>query len=190
MPKNRHSNGVVNGIDTDALNETIEAVREVPARAQATFRLDSEWQNGCHQTALTGTTSLNGEALEGRTARYSLSSDEPEALLGTDRGASPAEYVLQALAGCYAVTFATNAAIRGIALTELRFELEGDVDLQGFLNVDGSVRPGVSDVRVTVHAEATNADRGRLQELVSAVERLSPIRDTLVNPVRVTTTLG
>ncbi|WP_110207261.1 OsmC family protein [Nocardioides daejeonensis] len=182
--------GVINGVDTDALAETIAAVRTDPTLAQVTFTLGSEWGGGCHQRATTGPVRQSGAEVESRTARYTLESDEPAALLGTDLAASPAEYVLQALAGCYAVTFAANAAARGIELSSLRFDLETDFDLQGFLNVDDSVRPGAQEVRVVVHATSTNAERSALEELCTAVQQRSPIRDTLASPVRVTTTLA
>ncbi|MFK4146590.1 OsmC family protein [Streptomyces sp. NPDC004065] len=184
------TSGVINGVDTGALFETIEAVRNEPALAQVTFTLGSEWVDGCHQSASTGPVRQNGSEIETKTARYSLESDEPAALLGTDKAASPGEYILQALAGCYAVTFAANAASRGIELSTLRFDLEADFDLQGFLNLDDTVRPGAQEVRVTVHAESPNASRAQLEELTQAVQQRSPIRDTLASAVQVTTSLA
>jgi len=181
---------VLNGVDTDALSATIDAVRGNPALAAVTFAVDSEWVTGCHQRASTGPVLQNGQEVQDRTARYSFESDEPAALLGTDVAASPAEYLLQALAGCYAVTFAANAATRGITLSSLRFDLEADIDLQGFLNVNDSVRPGAQEIRVTVHAKSPDASAEQLQALTDAVQRRSPIRDTLAGPVDVTTILA
>lgn len=72
----------------------------------------------------------------------------------------------------------------------MRLELEGDVDLRGLLGIDASIRPGLGQVRVRVHAEAPGSTREQLEELISLVESRSPIRDTLVNPVGVVTTLA
>ncbi|BAH55460.1 OsmC family protein [Rhodococcus opacus] len=179
----------INGVDKQALHATIDAVRETPALAQVTFSLGSEWLDGCHQRSTTGELHQNGGLVSSREASYVLESDEPAALLGTDKAASPAEYVLQALAGCYAVTYATNAAVRGIELSSLRLEMQTDFDLQGFLNLDDSVRPGAQEIRIDVHAESPNASTEQLQELTDAVQKRSPIRDTLANPVQVVTTL-
>lgn len=184
------NDSMLNGVDTAALAATRDAVRENPSLAQVTFALDSSWIEGCHQSATTGAVRQNGEVVEDRTARYVLESDEPAALLGTDKAASPGEYVLQALAGCYAVTFATNAASRGIKLDSLKLEMEVDFDLQGFLNTNAAVRPGAQGIRVTVHAESPNATRSELEELTQAVQARSPIRDTLANPVEITTLLA
>jgi uncharacterized OsmC-like protein len=182
--------GLINGVDTQALSDTLEAVRANPRLAQVTFTLGSEWVDGCHQRAQTGPVRQNGSEVESKTARYSLESDEPAALLGTDKAASPGEFILQALAGCYAVTFAANAAARGVELSALKLDLEADFDLQGFLHLDDTVRPGAQHVRVTVHAESPNASGEQLEELTEAVQQRSPIRDTLANPVQVTTTLA
>lgn len=179
-----------NGIDRDALAATVEAVRQQPELAQVTFTLDADWQSGCHQRATTGELRQAGAAVDSRTSRYVLESDEPAALLGTDRAASPAEYILQALAGCYSVTFAANATARGIELSSLRLELEADFDLQAFLGLDDDARPGARQIRVTVHAASPSASRAELADLTAAVQRRSPIRDTLAGPVEVTTTLA
>ncbi|WP_280230637.1 OsmC family protein [Nocardia cyriacigeorgica] len=179
-----------NGIDTTALRATIAAVRAEPELAKVTFSVGSDWLNGCHQRAHTGEVRQDGTTISSRTATYEFESDEPVALLGTDRAASPGEYILQALAGCYAVTFAANAAARDIELSALRLELEIDFDLRGFLAIDDDVRPGAQHIRVTVHAKSPNASETQLRELTDEVQRRSPIRDTLANPVVVTTSLA
>ncbi|SDO57925.1 Uncharacterized OsmC-related protein [Streptomyces sp. cf386] len=181
---------VVNEIDVNALHNTIDAVQATPALGQVTFAVDGSWQGGCRLDARTGTLTQGGEQDEKRVAKYTMSSDEPAALLGTDTAVSPAEYLLQALAGCYTVTIATLAASQGIELGSVRLELEGDVDLRGFLGIAPAIRPGLGQVRVRVHAEAPGATREQLEELIALVENRSPIRDTLVNPVGVVTTLA
>ncbi|MET7542293.1 OsmC family protein [Streptomyces sp. NPDC005507] len=180
----------LNGVDRDALNGTLEAVQKDPQLAQVSFTLGSNWKGGCRQSAVTGATRQAGNTIDSRTARYAFESDEPAALLGSDTAASPAEYVLHALAGCYAVTFATHAASRGIELSSLRLDMEVDFDLQGFLGLDEDTRAGAQEIRVTVHAESPNTPREGLQELTDLVQRHSPIRDTLAHEVRVATNLA
>ncbi|MGY1433542.1 OsmC family protein [Streptomyces reniochalinae] len=180
----------LNGVDRDALKGTLEAVQHDPHLAKVSFTLGADWQGGCRQRAVTGATRQAGTTIDSRTARYTLESDEPAALLGSDTAASPAEYVLQALAGCYAVTFATHAANRGIELSSLRLDMEADFDLQGFLGLDEKTRPGAQEIRVTVHAESPNTSRGGLLELTAFVQEHSPIRDILAHEVRVSTDLA
>lgn len=181
---------MINGVDTEALSETLDAVRKEPGLAHVTFGLESDWIDGCHQRASTTDLLQNGEVVETRTARYTMESDEPAALLGTDNAASPGEYVLQALAGCYAVTFAANAAARDIKLDSLRLDMQADFDLHGFLGLDDSVRPGAQEIRVDVHATSSNASPEQLRELTEIVQQRSPIRDTLASSVTVKTVLA
>ncbi|RXS88445.1 OsmC family peroxiredoxin [Streptomyces sp. TM32] len=181
---------VINEVDVQALQDTTAAVQANPKLGQATFSLNGSWQGGCRLTAETGAMTQGGERDQTRVARYVMSSDEPVALLGTDTAVSPGEYVLQALAGCYTVTLAVNAAAQGIELKSFRLELEGDVDLRGFLGIDPSVRPGLQQVRVCLHVDAPDTTREQLEELLSLVENRSPIRDSLISPVDVVATLA
>lgn len=180
----------INGVDVQGLRDVVKAVGERPDLAHVTFSVSSEWGGGMTTRSCTAPFRQAGEIESTRTAKHTFASDEPKALLGTDAAASPGEYVLQALAGCYAVTFAANAASQGIELDSLRFDLEGDFDLHGFLGLDESVRPGMQALRVTVHAESANASEEQLEDLVRTVEARSPIRDTLVAPVNVETVLA
>lgn len=179
----------MNGVDKEALFGTIDAVKSQPELAQVSFNLTSEWLGGCRQKSTTGDLIQNGNVVESREATFVQESDEPVALLGTDKATSPAEYILHALAGCYAVTFAANATVKGIQLESLRLEMSADIDLQGFLNLNADVRPGLQHIEVRVHAESSNATHEQLEELTRAVEQRSPIRDTLMSPVNVKTTL-
>ncbi|MCF1596957.1 OsmC family protein [Streptomyces muensis] len=181
---------VINEIDVQALQDTTAAVRANPALAQATVSVDGSWQGGCRLAAQTGATTQGGVRDESRVAKFEMSSDEPARLLGTDTAVSPGEYLLQALAGCYTATLAALAAAQDIELKSVRLELEGDVDFRGFLGTDASVRPGLQQVRVRLDVEAPDAGREQLEELVALVEQRSPIRDTLIRPVDVVTTLA
>jgi uncharacterized OsmC-like protein len=91
--------------------------------------------------------------------------------------------VLHALAACLSGTIVYHAAARGIALDGLEATIEGDVDVQGFLGLDASVRPGYENVRVAIKATG-DLDDDQLAELASLV-RYSPVRDIVTNPVPV-----
>lgn len=179
----------INGVDLDALNDTVEAVTNQRDLGRVTFSVDGAWEGGFRLAAATGSLVQAGRADDSRAGRFDMSSDEPVALLGSDTAASPGEYVLQALAGCYTVTLAANAAARGITLDGYRLHLEADFDLAGFLGVDKDQSPGAQQIRVEVELDAPNATREQLDELIKVVESRSPIRDTLMRPIEVTTTL-
>lgn len=184
------SAAVTNGVDVGALHETIEAVRNERALGEVTFSVDGTWNGGFRLTAETGTMTQAGVADASRSGKFSMTSDEPSALLGSDTAVSPGEHLLQALAGCYTVTLAANAAARGIELEGYRLHLEADFDLSGFLGIDPNTDPGAQNIRARLELEAPAATREELEELVAVVEARSPIRDTLARAVIVSTELA
>jgi uncharacterized OsmC-like protein len=117
-----------------------------------------------------------------------MTSDEPTELLGSDTAASPAEYVLKALAGCYTVTLAANAAARGISLNSVQLDMQAHIDLAGFLGIDDAVRPGIQAIRVDVTLDS-DATREEEEELIRVVTQRSPIRDTLIAGTAIETVL-
>jgi uncharacterized OsmC-like protein len=177
-------------VELEQIQETVEAIRARPELANVSFSMHSEWTGGFCASSRTGAITQAGAVDPSRTTSFPLDSDEPEALLGEDSAASAGDYVLKALAACYAVTFAANAAAAGIELESLDLDLAGDFDLHGFLGLDPEVRPGMQELRVTVSAKSPNASRAQLEELVETVQQRSPIRDTLASPVPVLTTLA
>ena len=98
------------------------------------------------------------------------------------------ELLLAALRSCLSVGYAANAAAMGIELHDLRFELEGDLDLRGFLGISEDVRPGYDSVTCTVYIDADAADE-ELFKLRERVEATSPLMDIITNAVPLETDL-
>jgi hypothetical protein len=74
-----------------------------------------------------------------------------------------------------------HAAVRGIRLEKVESELEGDLDLRGFLAVSDEVRPGYQEIRVNFKVETNPENVEILKELV----RLSPVYDVVSHGTRV-----
>ena len=111
---------------------------------------------------------------------FTMHADEPPVLLGQDNGANPVEFVLAGLSGCMTTTLAYHSASRGLNIESIESEYEGDIDLQGLLDLDPKVRPGYREIRVKFRVKG-DADEATIQELV----RKSPVYDTLSNPVKI-----
>lgn len=176
-------------LNLQALNDTIAAVRERRELGKVSFNMSSHSRGGLAIDTQTGALTQNGVADHSRRGKFSLTCDEPQALLGTDLGVSPAEYALQALAGCYAVTLTSLAAKRQVSLSKLELDLSFDIDLNGFLGIDPSVRKGAQGLRVDVTLDSDDATREELEALVAALPTHSPLHDTLANPVPIATRL-
>lgn len=177
-----------NGINVDGLMETISAVRSDPGLGSFTFHATSTWRDGTHNTGRIQGFTQAGQADESRTEPFVLEGDEPPILLGTNAGPNAVELLLQALGFCYAVGYAANAAAQGIELSALEFDVEGDLDVGPFLGLDGP-RPGFTAIRARARVSSPNATREQLQDLCRYVQKTSPVRDCLANPIPVETSL-
>ncbi len=178
----------VNGVDVGKLVATVEAIKARPALAQFTFRATTTWVTGARsRTSIQG---FYGAGVEdsSRSEPFIVEGDEPPILLGTNTAPNAVETVLAALAPCLAVGFVYNAAARGINVESLQFKLEGDLDLQAFLGLSDSVRPGYEGIRLS-YAVKSDAPRDKVLELCEYVQRTSPVLDIIRNPVPVTVTL-
>ena len=177
-----------NGIDVDQLLATIEAIKDDPVVGTFTFKASSRWRDGTYNVGEIGRFVHAGQEDESRDEVFRLDGDEPPALLGRNKGPNAVELLLQALGFCYAVGFVANAAGRGIELTGLEYELEGDLDVRSFLGLDGA-RAGFTEIRAKGRVSSPNATKDQLDELSRYVQDTSPVRDCLTNPIPVTTTL-
>lgn len=114
--------------------------------------------------------------------------DEPPHLLGDNTAPAPSEVILSAFGACLSVGIQANAAARGISLSRIELELEGDINttaVWGVGDLDDDKRLGFSDVRVKVRLEGNASDED-LDALLADADRWSPVGGTLRNPVNVT----
>jgi uncharacterized OsmC-like protein len=170
---------IVNGIDVDEFNATVEAIREQRDLAQLQFRASNEWINGCHNRTTVNEVYGAGE-LHAREKSFVLEKDEPVFLLGTDKGANPVEHLLAALAGCLTTTLVYFAAAEGVRLDRIASKFEGDINVLGFLGIDPSRRMGCEEIRVTFDIEA-DAPREKIEQLIQLAQERSGVFDMLTN---------
>ncbi len=170
----------INGVDVGAVESTVNAINEQPDLGKSKFRAHNKWISGGHnRSTINGFYSAGQEHF--RSTPFVLDADEPPVLAGEDRGANPVEHLLNALAACMTTTMVYHAAIRGIRVDEVESNLEGDIDLRGFLGLTDEVRRGYEEIRVNfrVKTDAENVER------LKAFSRLSPVYDTVSGGTRV-----
>jgi hypothetical protein len=74
-----------------------------------------------------------------------------------------------------------HAAVRGIKFDKVESELEGDLDLRGFLALSDEVRPGYQEIRANFKVKTNLEDMETLRELI----KLSPVYDVVSSGTRV-----
>lgn len=177
---------VVNGVDVSALEGAIEAISEDSDVGMFTFRAETEWQDALKSVTTIDEFDQAGETVHSR--EFTIDGDEPEEILGERTAPNAVEVLLGALGSCLTVGYAANAAAMGIELHNLRFEMEGDVDLRGFLGISEDVRAGYDSIDCTVYMDA-DASEEELIELREHVESTSPLVDALTSEVSLDTQL-
>lgn len=170
----------VNGVDVAGLKQTIDSVRQDPSLGRFQFRARNQWLGAAHNQTTIKDFYGAGKEDDTRRQAYVFDCDEPPVLLGQDQGANPVEHLLNALAGCLTTALVMHAAARGIEVESVSSELEGDIDVRGFLGLTDQVPRGFQRIRVAMHVKS-DAPAEKLAELA----RYSPVFNTIINPTPV-----
>ncbi len=174
---------VNNGVNVGALLEAREALRAAPEAAQFKWRASCKWQNGTHsRTTIQNFFGLGQE--QKHKTEFHFEADHPEVFASEDLGATPVELVLAGLASCLTAGVAAVAQNRGIQLRSVEAELEGSMDIQGILGVDGDVRNGYNDIKVSFNIDA-DASQEDIEALVAQSQKRSAVYDVITNPTDV-----
>jgi uncharacterized OsmC-like protein len=174
-----------NGVDTEQLYGTLDAIKADPSIARFQFRAQNRWIDGAHnRTTIRDFYAANQEDTS-RAAEFVIDAGEPAILLGTDTGPNPAESLLHALAACLTTSLVYVAAARGVRLTEVESTLEGDMDVQGALGLSDEYRNGFEQIRVSFRVKG-DAPEEKLREVVARAQQRSAVFDIVSNGVPVT----
>ncbi len=171
---------LVNGLDTEKLMKVVETVKQNWEAGKTVWKASANWKGGFK--------------VETSSREFVSHFDEPEMLCGTNTAANPVEVVLQAYGACLAIGYAMNAAVRGIKIDDLKIELEGEIDLPGFLGLEAPEKygmdklPGFKSVTAKVKIKA-DSDKKTISELHKHVVSTSPVGLTLSRPVKVSANL-
>ena len=170
----------LNGVDLDTLMGTVNAIQAEPALGISKFRASNTWLSANHnRSTVTGFYAAKQEIAHAQT--FTMDADEPAILAGGDQGANPVEYLLHALASCLTTSIVAHAAVRGIEIEELESELEGDIDLNGFLGLDAEMPKGFTEIRVRFRVKADPKDMDNIKQLAM----FSPVFNTITKSARV-----
>lgn len=174
----------MNGVDIPTFVATLGVVGQTPEIAHFTFRANGEWLSGTHsRTSFEGFFGAMGEQKHRQS--YAIEGDHPQVLCGADNGVTPVEMLLAALSACLTAGIGNIAAMRQVKLHSVETSIEGDIDLNGILGLDKSVRNGFSGIRATFHIKGEAPD-DVLEAIVHQSVARSAVFDVLTNGVPVT----
>lgn len=174
----------MNGVDVPTFVATLGVVGGEPDIAKFTFRANGEWLSGTHsRTAFSGYYGAMSEQQHRET--YTIEGDHPTVLCGTDNAVTPVEMLLAGLSACITAGIGNIASIRQVKLHSVETTVEGDINLNGILGLDKSVRNGFSGIRATFRIKG-DAPADTLEQIVQQSVARSAVFDVLTNGVPVT----
>lgn len=169
----------VNGIDLNALDEVVAAVREDAATALVDFRVRTDWTGQTRSESTVESYTIGGKEIA---RRFKILADEPQELLGTNQAPNPQELLMSALNACMVVGYVAQAALRGIHLESCTIETDGQLDLRGFLGLDDEVPPGYRRINYVVTLSG-DGSREQYEDIHRTVMATSPNYFNMARPI-------
>jgi len=178
----------LNGFDLEAIENTVTALKGNPKIAEFKFKATNKWESGPRNTS-----HIQGfyGACQSDTTRetpFQCSTDMPAVLNGTDVAPSPPEFLLHTLASCISTSMMLLASVKGIKVDEVTVNVEGDINLNGFLGLDSCILKEYEQIKISIDVEGdlTSEEKNTLLELATK----SPMYNTVINPVQVSMSIN
>jgi uncharacterized OsmC-like protein len=167
----------MHNVRLDQIEATKEAAAQDPSAAKLDVKLDGEWRSDDGLPQFGGVVKFSqGEV--------TFEADFPPFLGGEGRAPTPLAYCFYGAMCCYGATFATQAAMAGVEIRDLRIGLGLTVDFHAALGL-GDVSPlSPFEFQVEVRTDAPDEDVQRVKAL--ADERCPAIW-AMRNPVEYST---
>jgi len=176
---------IINGINTSEVEQLIQDVARNPKAGRAGFCVATNWKGGTKTETTVSHWSLGGVT---KRRDFTIRSDEPTELGGTNTNPNPQEILMAGLNACMMVGYAAICSLKGIVLESIEIETEGELDLRGFFGLDPAVKPGYSELHYTVRIRG-NGTPEQFREIHEAVMATSPNFSNIASPVRLVPTL-
>jgi len=159
----------LNNIDLEKSSRFIEEVKTDKSKAIKIKRVEGVWNLSGAQFK---------SSLEHATGKTIVEADGPPFMGGSGIKPDPVQYCLFGLAACFAQTFASIAAERGIELKQLKVTAENHINLSKSLGL--SDEPITQKVKLSVVASG----EGDLKEVANLSKERCPGIYCLTNPIK------
>ena len=163
----------INNVDMEKAGAFIEEVKKDKGKSLKVKRVEGTWnmEDGKVQFAST---------LEHANGSTVAEADAPPFLGGSGVKPDPVQYCLFGLAACFAQTFVSIAAEKGIELKKLKVSVENKVNLSKALGLGNE--PIVERVKLLV--EVSDVDKDKLKEIEQLAKERCPGVYCLTNPIK------
>src|SRR3989344_1228588 len=163
----------INNVDLEKAGAFVEEVKKDKDKAIKVKKVEGEWNLEDGKPQFTATL----KHPQGSTV---IEADGPPFVGGSGLKPDPVQYCLFGLAACFAQTFASIAAEKGIELKKLKVTAENKVNLSKSFGLGNE--PVVEKVKLIV--EVGDVDKDKLKEIEQLVKERCPGVYCLTNPIK------
>jgi len=163
----------LNNINLDKAGAFVEEVKKDRSKAIKVKRIEGSWDFRERKPQFIST-------LEHANGATVVEADGPPFMGGSGIKPDPVQYCLFGLAACFAQTFASIAAEKGVELKELKVAAENKVNLSRALGLGNE--PIVERVKLLV--EVSDVDKDKLKEIEQLAKERCPGVYCLTNPIK------
>ena len=160
----------VNGVDVGALIGVVKAIQSDADLAKFNFRAVNRWLGGDKTRSAIKEFSGAGQEHRVGAKTFFVDSGEPPVLLGEDKAPNSGEFLLHTLMSCVTTSAVYHAAANAVEIDAIESEIDGDIDLRGFLGISADVPKGYSAIRLRMRFK-TAASPAQIKEFI----RMSPM---------------
>ncbi|MBT2732397.1 OsmC family protein [Carnobacterium sp. ISL-102] len=133
-----------------------------------------------NETFLAVAQSMGGLKVSCTSRNFEFILDEPQKLGGSNEGMSPVEALLASLGACKVIVARSFAGMHSIHLNDIRVEVEGILDPDGFMGKNKEAKIGFSTIVSKFYIEADNTDE-EISDFIAFINRTCPVADTIEN---------
>lgn len=150
----------MNNISFDAVQQTVNAMKENPELGMTKWTAHINWQDGVKNEMVIRDF-------------QPVIVDEPEKLGGKDNAPNPVEYLIGAAASCFAITFEVLASQQGIKIEKVEVDIEANLNAAVFLGLeegDGGILNPIIKLKAV-----TSATEEQVREIAEIALSKSPV---------------
>ncbi|HGN1892730.1 TPA: OsmC family protein [Proteus mirabilis] len=132
-------------------------------------------------SSIISTGTQGGLQMQCASRQFQLLLDEPISLGGNDTAMTPVEALLGTLGACKCIVAKNFARLHHINLHNIRIEVKGELDIDGFMGKNKQAKIGFSKITTHFYIQADNS-KTEIEAFIAFIERTCPILDTITNP--------
>lgn len=107
---------------------------------------------------------------------------DSQAPLGSDKGMSPGELLLNSIAGCKIMSFTTAARIKKITFSDLSVEVVGDAEEVGVIEGFNIHKKEIKSLKI-IYKLKTSSTKEELEECIEIVDQLCTVANALSDKI-------